>query len=156
MSPWHSCWDCPAVKRFQVEYGMSEGIAECARRGAADPIFSCLVVPHPAADFLPPLREPRQKWLHHSSIKPEDLEFRGYAFGDGSGVNPRSFRTRRCGWAVVGCVVRFHAKPALGEGDSGALLATYGALPGIMQEVLLAELYAFMVAMNYAVPDDEG
>ena len=40
MSPWHACWDCPAVKRFQVENGLSDGLAACARRGAADPLFS--------------------------------------------------------------------------------------------------------------------
>ena len=31
MSPWHACWDCMAVRRFQIEYGLTEGLAECAR-----------------------------------------------------------------------------------------------------------------------------
>ena len=160
MSPWHACWDCPAVMRFQVDYGLSEGLAACARRGASDPLFSCLIVPHPAADYPSPLHDPHQKWISHESSRLADgeeiMEFRGYAFGDGSGVNPRSYRTRRCGWAVASEIVRFHPKPAMGEGDSGALVATYGALPGAIQEVPIAELYAFMVAMTYAMPDGEG
>ena len=155
-SPWHACWDCMAVRRFQFEYGLSEGLADCARRGASNPLFSCLIVPHPAADFPRPVAEPGQIWVYHDSVTPEDLEFRGYAFGDGSGINPRSHRTRRCGWAVVGLVVRFHTKPALGAGDSGALLASYGALPGPMQEVRIAEFYAFLVALNYSVPERDS
>ena len=116
-------------------------------------MFSSLLVPHPAAAFPQPLFDTGHVWL----VTPGHARtFIGSAFGDGSGLNPRSHLTRRCGWSVVGTVSISPHVAVCHHENVGAQVMLYGALPGLLQEVPLAELFAFIMAIAYSVPDGQG
>ena len=65
--------------------------------------------------------------------------------GDGSGLNVQVAKFRRCGWAV--CQVAH-----VGDGPGTVTACVFGALPGTIQEVPKAELYAFYKALQIAIP----
>ena len=81
--------------------------------------------------------------------------FSNTAYGDGSWLYPRYAATRRCGWAVAGSVTIMQKEPVESEGEVGSLVFPK-ALPGLMQEVPLAEVYAFIMAITHSLPDDAG
>ena len=82
--------------------------------------------------------------------------FSGAAFGDGSGLNPRHHLTRRCGWVVVGSVSIQPREAVISERNGGAQVMMYGLLSGLAQEVPLAELFAFIMAVTHCLPDENG
>ena len=110
-------------------------------------------MPDPATAFPPPLVRPMLQWLVAEGY---ERVFVGSAFGDGSGLNPRSHRTRRCGIAVAGQVTILPRSAIAVEGNVGAQVLLNGALPGPIQEVPLAELYAFVLAVSNSRPDEHG
>ena len=65
--------------------------------------------------------------------------------GDGSGVRVQTPEFARCGWSV--CQVAH-----VGDGEGTITVAMHGPLPGRVQEVPLAELYAFFMAVSHALP----
>ena len=63
------------------------GLGAQWKKGQADPMYSSLLVPHPATAFPRPLNGTGHTWL----VTPGHARnFTGSAFGDGSGLNPRS------------------------------------------------------------------
>ena len=46
--------------------------------------------------------------------------------------------------------------PIAEEGIAGAHVLFVGALPGLVQEVPLSELYALLQAVTNSLPDEEG
>jgi len=69
-------------------------------------------------------------------------------YGDGSGLLPKLEYARRCGWSVA-------SFSYVGR-DFLVTAAAHGPLPGLVQEVPAAELYAFTFYLKHAVSFDDG
>ena len=152
-SQWHALWHCAALDVFRREYTFPEGLQDCAWNGERSMVFHNALINNPGHQFPAPLLELEPVW----TLAPgEDALFRGEAFGDGSGKNGEFVETRRCGWAVASSVSMFACVAAAREGDVAAGVLAYGVLPGLVQEVPLAELYALLFCLRHAIPDDQG
>ena len=144
-STWHGIWQCPAMSPFARQYNLPDAICRCAQEGPMVPLFSTCLVVDLVVDFPGPLLVEDMVW---SSTASGDFCFGAEAFGDGSGINIKHYRTRRCGFAVVG-VDRHRASRFLG-------VTACGALPGPLQEVPVAELMALMFFLRHSLPNSEG
>ena len=109
--------------------------------------FSTALIPHPARSYPAPLREAEVEWQVAPGHEPF---FLGEGFGDGSGRDNKSYQTRRCGWCVAGSV---HLETIH---QASADVIACGPLLGPLQEVPIAEAYAFLFFLSHVVLDASG
>jgi len=146
-STWHCHWNCDAVRTYKQQYSLPSSIEDCASRGKDVPLFSCCLLPDPARHYPPPVLVQDLCWSY--VVQDQAAEGLGNeAFGDGSGYNVLHDATRRCGFAVV-AVVRAGISRFLGA-------RVNGPLPGVVQEVPLAELWALLTFVRHAMPGQDG
>ena len=82
------------------------------------------------------------EWVHTSDV---GHYFDGCTFGDGSGIHTFINETRRCGWGVLSGAVDL-------QDLFCRRIQARGPLPGPLQVVPLAEMFAFMVFLRHALP----
>ena len=92
-------------------------------------------MPDPLAQYPMPLLEERLVW----HVLPPEGVFEGTVYVDGSGLRGRCPVRRRCGFSAV----------MLSEGGD-IVGCVFGALPGPLQNVPGAELWALLVVLRHA------
>ena len=100
-------------------------------------LWSRLLMPDPLFHYPPPLLECEPVWWR---IPPNGVLTRK-VYLDGSGLRGTCARRRRCGFAVV----------MIDEVDGGILGVMYGALPGPVQSVAAAELWALRMLLRHCM-----
>ena len=144
-STWHAHWQCPAMARFKLQYNLPDSIIRCADRGQQVALFSVGMLVDPVQSFPWPLMELQMVWDCSDDMVGH---LGSEAFGDGSGINVHHDGTRRCGLGIV-AASRTAMSNYLGT-------TVHAALPGVIQEVPVAELMALMVFLRHSVADSDG
>ena len=86
--------------------------------------------------------EPNADDEHGTEGVPEDFFYTGLAATDGAASNSQFKPLRRCGWGAASC-----------DEETGEMMwGRYGRLPFRLQRVLLAELWAVIQVIRFAVP----
>ena len=154
-SQWHALFACPALdtRARELELDLPAGTLQVARNSEADMLFHHLLVDDPGRALAPPTAEETLVWRVAPGY---DALFAGLAFGDGSGIHGQSHVTRRCGFAVAGEIAIYAQDAVLCEGNVGARVLVHGPLPGPVQEVPLAELFALVIALRFGMPSNAG
>ena len=143
---WH-LWACLAIVSFIYNYDLLSEFLQCALRSAQVPFFSTGLLAHPALGYPMPLDHVLVSWEVETGHEPA---FHAIGFGDGSGVDNRCHRTRRCGWAVVSAVVLHD----LHRGSAG--VTALAPLTGPWQEVHFAEVFSLLFFLRHVVVDEAG
>lgn len=137
----HRHWNCSVTgaERDSVVTAGFQRVARsfCAAGGWQRLLWSRLLMPDPLFHYPPPLLECEPVWWRI----PPDGVFTGKVYLDGSGLRGTCARRRRCGFAVV----------MIDEVDGGILGAMYGALPGPVQSVAAAELWALRMLLRHCM-----
>ena len=142
----HRFWDCPARESFRRAYGI-DAIIRCARSRPLWPLFTRALAPSRLRKAPAPIMEDAPNDTPVWDIHPEFGCLTGDICGDGSGLGGTEAMLRRCGYSV--CQV-LHDNAGDDEGVITGSLS--GALPGVIQEVPLAELYGLYMALRHALP----
>ena len=153
-SLWHANWECAANMRALHEL-VDPQLVSIASRNCHDQFYATALLPNPLVDFPLPTVTLESRWLLSAHCNPV---FHAAAFGDGSGVNGASHLSRRCGWGAVSDVALFpdESTAAVSVQNAGAQVGLYGNLPMPVQEVPLAELFAFLMVLRHALLDPLG
>ena len=138
----HRWWSCPASRVLRQELGQNH----IAHRGDAAPDMSLkwsrALVPSPVGRMPKVDPEPNEIDEHGTEEMPEDFFYTGLAATDGAASNSQYKPLRRCGWGAASC------NEETGEMQWGR----FGRLPFKMQRVLLAELWAVIQVIRFAIP----
>ena len=113
--------------RQSRNYGHDQ-LLTCAAANPELCLWTRCLISDPSWQYLQPVLGELKVWEIHRLGNVLD----GECYGDGSGRFPGFARLRRCGWGLV-CYTR-------GKGITASL---HGPLPGLHQDVPLAESYAF-------------
>ena len=142
-SVFHALWTCPAVEVFQRNYGFSMEFLSIARASPCAPMFATGLLHDPSVDFPGPLMNNDVTWQTQPGFS---VFFGPVGFGDGSGLNVKNARTRRCGWCVCSPVsLQSTLRAHIG-------VCAYGPLAGVIQEVPLAEAFAVLFSCSIVCP----
>ena len=136
----HILWHCPQTEAHRKSWELDESITNMLRQHPSWSGWITGIAKDPSWGYPRAVDEVRIEWVSG----PNGNIFSTHAFGDGSGTSAKvSIRLRRCGWGVTEAwmgpdsVIRHGAH-------------AFGPLPGPMQVVPLAELFAFLIFLTYA------
>ena len=129
------CWECPNPELVALR---SECDVDCYVAGAivemhTEPLWTRGLLPL-ALVLVPALGDDSDFKI--VILDPEFQDGDGYV--DGSGLDPTHERLRRCGWAA-----------ALMDDDGNPRRFQYGPLPGSVQTVPKAEMYALFMILSW-------
>ncbi len=131
---WHRLYDCPALHMHRQQYGHDRLVAS-AWRWPDMPLWTRCLLGDPSWLHPEPLTGEMTVW----EKQPVGSILEGECYGDGSGLWPQFARLRRCGWGLV-CYTR----------GVGVTAIAHGPLPGLQQDVPLAESFAFLMNLRHA------
>ena len=130
----HQLFECPALHHSRHQFG-DDALRVCALEWPSLHLWTRCLLSDPSWQYPPPLLDEQIIW----EKSPPSGVLEGDCCSDGSGLRPLFARIRRCGW---GLVCHTHG--------IGFTALAHGPLPGLQQDVPLAESFAFYVALRYA------
>ena len=139
----HRCWACPTNDGFRFQYDIPRflQVAKTQDSGPWCSFFTRALLASTVCDA--PLALDEAAAEQSLQWEPRNADpFQGDLCGDGSGRWGEVTGLRRCGWSV--CELRV-------AGDFGVVVKTlHGPLPGPVQEVPRAELFALLAALRHS------
>ena len=133
----HRCYSCPATFWFRYEYADGSPPDRAVRAVDAPALWQRLLARDPSWQAPPPLLSAAVVW----EIHPQAGHFDELGFGDGSILDGRFPRLARGGWGLVVLDQHRHETARL-----------HGPLPGLHQDITLAELTALEWYLKHIGP----
>ena len=142
----HYIFACEKTRDFRFTWGISDDLLDARSNFPNSPLWSVCMCPDPTLGYPKPTFELKVEW---ENVGDDGPCFPWPGFGDGSGRFAFTPSMRRCGWAVLSA--RLGLDDVIERGP-----CAHGPLPGIMQAVPAAELFAFYMYLVHAMPAGNG